>query len=123
MPILNGRKCTSFVPERGIKQGDPISPYIFFLGMEYLTKLIKDQIQENNWRPFTIKNKNIAISYLFFADDVLLSCKENDRNIQAIFEVLKIFSTISEMKNKLTTQNPMSGSLKKSIMIPLISAI
>lgn len=97
-PILNGKKCPPFNPERGIKQGDPISPYIFILGMEYLSKLIKDQIQANNWKPFTFKNKNIAISHILFADDVLFFCKANSRNIEAISDVIKIFSTVSGMK-------------------------
>lgn len=97
-PFFNGKKCNTFKPERGIKQGDPISPYIFILGMEYLSKLIQDQIQINNLKPFTFKKKTIAISHLLFVDDVLFFCKENNRNIEAISQVISVFSKISGMK-------------------------
>lgn len=63
--------------------------------MEYLTKLIKDQIQTKNWKPFTFKNKNIAISHVLFEDDILFFCKANCTNIQAIHSVLSSFSYVS----------------------------
>lgn len=48
IPIINGKKTSSFSPSRGIKKGDPISPYVFVRAMEYLIKLIHDQIQVGN---------------------------------------------------------------------------
>lgn len=42
-PIMNGKKTQTFRPFRGIIQGNPISPYIFILGIEYLNHLIQKQ--------------------------------------------------------------------------------
>lgn len=110
-PIFNGKKCDSFCPERGIKQGDPISPYIFILCIEYLSKLIKDQIQEKDWNPLTFKNKIVGIFHL---DDILIFCKANKRNIKAVHNVLNTFCKISGME--INNQNPKFGFLSKSRM-------
>lgn len=50
-PINNGKKKQTFKPTRGITQGDPISPYIFILGMEYLNHHIQDKISAKQWHP------------------------------------------------------------------------
>lgn len=70
-PLINGKKVKSIYPTRGIKQGDPISPYLFILAMEFLRNLIREKISNKTWNPFRFKNKEPSISHLFFVDDVL----------------------------------------------------
>ena len=49
--LFNGGKLDTFKPSRGICQGDPLSPYIFLLCMEYLGFLIDKECMEKNWTP------------------------------------------------------------------------
>lgn len=49
--LFNGGALESFYPSRGLTQGDPISPYLFILCMEYLGYLIEKKCMEGVWKP------------------------------------------------------------------------
>lgn len=74
-PILIGSKLALFKPNRGNRQEDPLSPYLFIMAMEYLSNQISNAINAKTWKPFKLKNQNFRVSHLFFADDVLLFAK------------------------------------------------
>lgn len=42
--LWNGETIDSFVPSRRLRQGDPLSPYLFVLGTEHLTRILQDKI-------------------------------------------------------------------------------
>ena len=70
--LWNGEKLESFTPTRGIRQGDPISPYIFVLYMESLGHIIHDAIGDSHWKPIHLSRNRPQISHLFFVDDLIL---------------------------------------------------
>ena len=47
--LFNGGKLEAFNPSRGLRQGDPLSLYIFILYMEYLGYLIEKKCMEGVW--------------------------------------------------------------------------
>lgn len=76
-PITNGFKQLSFKPSREIRQGDPLSPYLFILVMDYLSVMITNYVAKGEWKPFKLNNNDFNISHLLFADDVLLFVKDD----------------------------------------------
>lgn len=74
--LFNGGKLNSFKPTRGIRQGDPLSSYIFFLCMEYLGYLINKECTDKKWVPMKASKDNVGIPHLFFADDLMLFPKQ-----------------------------------------------
>ena len=62
--MWNGRATQSFRPSRGIRQGDPLSPYIFVLCLERLSQLINQNMEDNRWKPFSVRRNGLKISHL-----------------------------------------------------------
>lgn len=92
-PIINSKKLSTFKPNHGIRQGDPISPYLFILAMEFLNLSIINEVNSKNWTPFSFKNSNstLNISHLFFADDILIFAKPIIKVFNPFKIVLKTF--------------------------------
>ncbi|XP_072067045.1 uncharacterized protein [Arachis hypogaea] len=92
---LEWGKIENFTPTRGIRQGDPISPYLFVIAMNKLSMLIEDGVEEGNWKPMKAGREGPIISYLLFADDLLLFAEASENQIREILRVLQIFSKAS----------------------------
>lgn len=71
--LLWNRELTkSFIPSRGIRQGDPILPYIFMLCIDRLRHGINQVVREGRWEPIKLARQVIPITHVFFIDDLLL---------------------------------------------------
>ncbi|KAL5832772.1 hypothetical protein ACOSQ3_016446 [Xanthoceras sorbifolium] len=77
--VLNGELSEAFKPSCGIRQGDPLSPYIFVLCMEKLSHLIEQKVEEDMWKTIQISRGGPRISHLFFADDLILFGEASDQ--------------------------------------------
>ncbi|XP_056685392.1 uncharacterized protein [Spinacia oleracea] len=96
--IVNGQPSPSFKTSRGIRQGDPLSPYIFILCMEYLADLITESATKGDWKPFCVRRNGIPITHLMFADDLILFGDTSNKTLQSIRNVLGNFWEVSGQK-------------------------
>ena len=64
--LVNGNALEAFSPSRGIRQGDPLSPYLFILCMEYLDSHVEEKCSKGAWIPLNASCGNIKISHPFF---------------------------------------------------------
>ena len=100
----SGGRLDPFFPSRGIRQGDPLSPYLFILCMEYLGHLIEEKCSQKLWNPVKSSQGGLFFSHLMFADDVVLFAKADQGNCVVIRDALDTFcsrtgQTISEAKS------------------------
>jgi ribonuclease HI len=100
--LLNGGKMEVFKPSRGIRQGDPLSPYLFILCLEYLSLKIFGACHENRWKPIKASRNGPAFSHLFFADDLLLCSVASIECCNTMVEVLEEFCDNSGQKINLS---------------------
>ena len=73
--LLNGQPHGHIVPERGLRQGDPLSPYLFLLVTEGMHSLFKKAEENRVIRSVSLCVNGPRISYLLFADDSLVFCR------------------------------------------------
>ncbi|XP_074293386.1 uncharacterized protein LOC141620407 [Silene latifolia] len=88
---LNGHTHGYFKGERGLRQSDPVSPLIFTLCMEYLSRLIEKSVSLPRFK-FHPLCRSLKLTHLMFADDLLIFCKEDLRSITILMETFNVFS-------------------------------
>ena len=81
-----------------MRQGDPLSPYIFVRCIERLSHRINQAVRNGVWKPIRVIRGGIPITYLFFADDLLLLAEASSEQAQVINEVLDNFCVSSGKK-------------------------
>lgn len=69
---LNGNMVGPIILSRGLRQGDPISPYLFLLCVEGLSKALEIKANTSEINGCRISNNAPAITHLLFADDSFL---------------------------------------------------
>jgi hypothetical protein len=82
--ILNGSPFGKFSPERGLRQGDPLSPFLFILGTEVISRLLYREEALGNIRGLKISRHSPAIHHLLFADDLLIFGKATPKEAKSI---------------------------------------
>ena len=95
---VNGHRTNPFRPTRGIRQGDPLSPYLFILCLEYLSRKIHEACFHKDWKPFKLRGGETEISHLLFADDIILFGEANQNTLTTMKIVLENFFSISGQK-------------------------
>lgn len=89
---INGCITESWNPNRGIRQGDPLSPYIFIICMNYLIFKFVDGHNSNLFDGLQINKYTPPIPILCFADDCIIFGKNNPKSITFIKETLNNFA-------------------------------
>ena len=96
--VFNGNKLEPFQPLKGIRQGDPLSLYLFLLCMEFLGAQISSMCKEKRWDRVKASRNGPSFSHIFFADNLMLFAKANSKNCEAMIEVLDNFCNLVGQK-------------------------
>lgn len=94
---INGELHGFFPSGRGLRQGDPISPYLFTLVMEVFSGILSARAKQPGFK-FFWRCKTLSLSYLFFADDVFLFCGADLTSISLLKNGLDTFFAWSGFK-------------------------
>lgn len=94
--LINGTRSSSLSSVNGLRQGDPISPYLFVLAMQVLTSMFKKAKCNNELDPFSCGE--ISVSHIVFADDLMVFLRADKRNARRLKLLLDEFSSLSGLK-------------------------
>ena len=93
--LINGKAYGNINPTRGIRQGDPLSPYLFLLCAEEFTSLLQRAELDGRIKGASVRRRAPRISNLMFADDSIIFCKAMGGEVEVINEVLQIYANAS----------------------------
>ncbi|XP_019158562.1 PREDICTED: uncharacterized protein LOC109155332 [Ipomoea nil] len=125
--VLNkGQEIGPITPQRGLRHGDPISPYLFILVAEGFSAMIRDYESRGKIHGFTVARNAPPISHLFFADDSFIFFKASVEEATNLKQLLKYYEKASGQSINLTksslafsknTPNPVRDQLSNILGI------
>ncbi|GJY17101.1 RNA-directed DNA polymerase, eukaryota [Tanacetum coccineum] len=99
--LVNGSPTEEFQFFKGLKQGDPLSPFIFILVMESLHISFKRVVDAGMFNGIVL-NSVMHLSHMFYADDAVFMGQWSTKNIDTIIYVLKCFHRASGLSINLS---------------------
>ena len=99
--LINGAPAGFFPSQKGLRQGDPLSAFLFIIAMEGLNDMLK-RAQTNNWiRGFKVNcraDSNMRISHLQYADDTLVFCEADREQLKVLRVIFILFEATSGLR-------------------------
>jgi len=97
--LVNGSPTYEFSLGRGLRQRDPLSPFLFILAVEGFNVLMEAMIANNLLNGYKVGSHDpVVVSHLQFADDTLILCEKSWANIRAMCAILLLFEELSGLK-------------------------
>ncbi|XP_016206725.1 uncharacterized protein LOC107647118 [Arachis ipaensis] len=107
--LINGSPSKPFNMERGLRQSDPLSPFLFVLVVDVLHRMIGEAVRNGRISPLLVGRDNVALSHLQFVDDTILFCPQEEETIKNYKRFLRCFELMSGL----------SINFDKSSLIPI----
>ncbi|KAJ9539609.1 hypothetical protein OSB04_026115 [Centaurea solstitialis] len=96
--LVNGSPSKEFMMEKGLRQGDPLAPFLFLIVAENLHLLVEEAKDKSLFEGLSIGNEGIEVSHLQYADDAIFFVKWSLRNLRNLIKILDCFHAISGLK-------------------------
>ncbi|XP_074300229.1 uncharacterized protein LOC141631461 [Silene latifolia] len=93
--MINGEPSPSFHPSCGLRQGDPLSPYLFIMCMEVLSRHFQKAESQKQLVGLKISRYAPPLSHLFYADDAFICCKAIPASFETIRDIFLDFEKAS----------------------------
>jgi ribonuclease HI len=106
---VNGELTDPVVPSRGIRQGDPISPYLFLLCTEGLSCLLQKREELGELQGLRNGRQGPPISHLLFADDSIFFARSDIKSVDALKEAFDTYCEASGQKINLQKSSVFFG--------------
>jgi hypothetical protein len=118
--LLNGNVVGPIIPSRGLRQGDPLSPYLFIICAEGLSSLIRQFENRGDIHDVKICRNAPIVSHLLFADDCFLFFKVAENEAMTMKHILATYAaasgqSINLLKSELFCSRNVQTPLQNSI--------
>jgi hypothetical protein len=118
---MNGTSKGFFKAGRGLRQRDPLSPYLFILVEEVFSRLLRKKVQDVTIGYYLQPRKGLLISHLLYADDMVIFSTGGKKDVRSILEVLDIYAqwsgqVVNASKSSIFFSNLISDSRHRELI-------
>ncbi|XP_059291733.1 uncharacterized protein LOC132045207 [Lycium ferocissimum] len=93
--LFNGQASGFFHSTRGVKQGDPLSPALFILSAEVLSRALNSLFEDNGFRSYGMPKWSANLNHLAYADDTIIFSSAYATSLQLIMGILQEYEQMS----------------------------
>ena len=120
--VVNGQNTQRFDAAKGLRQGDPMSPFLFTIAMEYLSRLLKGLKEEKNFK-YHPKCAKLDVTHLCFADDLLLFSRGDLNSIKELHKCFIEFYQASGLQANLNKSSIYCGGVQKEVRQQIVQQL
>ncbi|GJY15597.1 putative nucleotidyltransferase, ribonuclease H [Tanacetum coccineum] len=113
-PLLGGR---------GLRQGDPMSPYLFTLVMEVFTLIMERNVRNTAEFNYHFRCKNLKITHICFADDLMVFCHGDPCYVKVVKDSIDEFGKCSGLLTNFSKSTVFFGSMNEDEQQILLSIL
>ncbi|KAJ0853618.1 putative RNA-directed DNA polymerase [Helianthus annuus] len=103
--LVNGSPTFEFKCQKGLRQGDPLSPFLFLVVMEALSCVLNKARAIGEFQGVRLDIDGTVISHLFYADDALILGEWSDSNVIKVARILRCFYICSGLRININKSN------------------
>ncbi|GKB75813.1 reverse transcriptase domain, reverse transcriptase zinc-binding domain protein [Tanacetum coccineum] len=96
--LVNGSPSEEFGLERGVRQGDPLSSFLFILAAEGLNAIVSEAVEQGIFRGVVVGENKVMVSHLQYTDDTIFFGEWNKENAKSLMCILKCFEEVSGLR-------------------------
>lgn len=96
--LVIGSPTDEFEIRKGVRQGDPLSSFLFIIAMEGLNQEIRIALEKKLIIGITLQNQGPSLSHLFYVDDAIFTGKWDICSVKSLARILKCFHITSGLK-------------------------
>ncbi|XP_071687371.1 uncharacterized protein [Rutidosis leptorrhynchoides] len=112
--LIRGSPTKEFSLEKGLRQGDPLSPFLFLIVCEALSVMLNDATRLGFYMGVSVGKDAVHLSHLQIADDVLFFGDWSRGNIANLMDIISWFGMASELRINWSKSNFFSLGIPQS---------
>ena len=115
--FVNGRPHGKFKGSKGLRQGDPLSPFLFTLVVDGLSRLMEKSRGCGLINGFEVGKDKVMVSHLQFADDTLFFLKNDDHSLDNLILLLNVFCLASGLKINMAKSQLLGINMDEEVIL------
>ncbi|XP_021986079.1 uncharacterized protein LOC110882343 [Helianthus annuus] len=121
--LVNGSPTFEFQCQKGLRQGDPLNPFLFLVVIEALSCLVSKACSVGRFKGVKLPNEGPVVSNLFYADDALIMGEWEKENILTVARILRVFYACSGLKININKSNIFGVGVEDDVIEYMASVV